>query len=290
VGATAFLTSPVAVITAAGFGALWGSFFNVCIARIPRGESIVRPPSHCFSCGVEVKPYDNVPILSYLWLRGRCRHCGARFSPRYLMVEALTAALSALVYWKFVAAAAPEVALGVRAARYAVDFAFVGVMIVLSFIDLDTKRLPDIITLPATAVLFLAGFGAQQVPWVERAIGAAAGYLLVRLISDAYYYLRGREGLGLGDGKLLAVVGAVLGWRAIPVTIFLGSFVGILVTVPLLLLRRRRRGAAEGDEGVRYTEVPFGPYLSLSAVVYLLAGDVIWEAVVRFSTEGRLSF
>src|SRR5688572_19439037 len=270
-------------MTAAVFGTLWGSFFNVCIARIPLGQSVVRPPSHCFSCGKTVKAWDNIPILSYLLLRGRCRFCGVQFSPRYLLVELLTGLLSALICWKFVLDA-PALELGVRAARYALYFGFTGVLVVLSFIDLDTKRLPDIITLPSIPIFFLAGFAAHDVPWLERAIGAAAGYLLVRIIADGYYYLTGREGLGLGDGKLLAVVGAVLGWRAIPFTIFVASFLGIAVSVPVLLHQRRHQPppppepepaerSAEGDPPpevlppVRRTEVPFGPFLSLSAIV-----------------------
>ena len=277
------------------FGAILGSFFNVCIARIPRGESVVRPPSHCFSCGTTVKAWDNIPILSYLLLRGRCRSCGVKFSPRYLLVEALTGLLSALICWKFVVAAAPSVDLGVRMARYALYFAFTGVLVVLSFIDLDTKRLPDVITLPSIPILFLAAFAAHDVPWLPRLIGAAVGYLLVRIIADGYYYLTGREGLGLGDGKLLAVVGAVLGWRAIPFTIFLASFLGIAISVPILVAQRRRAPApqpapeprtGEGDPPpeilppVRRTEVPFGPFLSLSAIVYLIVGDSLWEWLV----------
>ena len=301
-----WLSTPVALITAAVFGTLWGSFFNVCIARIPRGESVVRPPSHCFACGRTVRPWDNIPILSYLWLRGRCRFCGARFSVRYLLVEALTGLLSALVFWKFVLAD-PGLPPGLRVARYALYFALVGVLIVLAFIDLDTKRLPDVITLPAIPVLFLAAFGAQHVPWLERAIGAAAGYLLVRLIADGYWYLTGREGMGLGDGKLLAVVGAALGWKAIPFTIFLASFVGIFVSVPILFLQRRRGitqpppsppepappvPAGEADPPpeilppVARTEVPFGPFLALSAIVYLLSGDVLWNWFVARLTGG----
>ena len=296
-GATEWLGSPVALITAAAFGALWGSFLNVVIARLPLGQSIVQPGSHCFSCGHAVRPWDNVPIVSYLVLRGRCRHCGVRFSPRYLLIEALTAVMSAAVYWKFVAAAPEQMPVAVRMASYAVYFAFVGVLIALSVIDLDTKRLPDVITLPAIPVLFLGAFGAHAAPWLDRLIGLAAGYLLVRIVADVYYYVRGREGLGLGDGKLLAVVGAVLGWRAIPAVIFMASFTGILVSVPLLLARHRSprpppdpaatpaatppgsdAGAPEPEPpSIRHTEVPFGPFLSASAIVVLLAGDSLWR-------------
>jgi leader peptidase (prepilin peptidase)/N-methyltransferase len=290
-----WLTSPAALITAALFGALWGSFMTVCIARVPRGESVVRPPSHCFACGRTVRPWDNIPIVSYLVLRGRCRFCGTRFSPRYLLVEVLVAALSALVYWRFVMAAPADVEVAVRVARYALHFAFVGVLVVLSFIDLDTKRLPDVITLPAIPLLFAAAFAAHEVSWQSRAIGVVAGYGLVRIIADGYYYLTGREGLGLGDGKLLAVIGAVLGWKAILAVIFMASFLGIAVSVPLLLVSRRRQSdpapappPAAGEDPdedtiaapLRHIQVPFGPFLSLSAVIYLLWGDTLWNWVV----------
>ena len=305
-----WLTSPLAVIAAALFGAVWGSFFNVCIARIPRGESVVRPGSHCFACGRAIRAWDNVPIVSYIVLRGRCRACGARFSPRYALVEALTALLSVLVYYRFVIATEGPPA--VRLARYALYFTFVGALVVLSFIDLDTKQLPDVITLPAAVVLYFAAFAVHEVGWLPRLIGAAVGYGAVRLISDGYYYLTGREGLGHGDGKLLAVMGAVLGIKAIPVVIFMASFVGIAVSVPLLVRARKREAAspprppeptpaaepspAPGDAApssaqeaepapaptLRHTQVPFGPFLSLSAVVYLIWGDALWSALVQF--------
>lgn len=292
---TDWLRSPALLAAAAGFGALWGSFFNVCIARVPKGQSIVRPASHCFSCGTPVRAIDNVPILSYLLLRGRCRSCGAKFSPRYLLVELLTAALSALIFWQVVAAAPAEVTLAVRAARYAVYFAFAGVMVVLSFIDLDTMTLPDVITLPSIPIFFAAGFAVHEAGWIDRAIGIAAGYLVIRIISDGYYYITGREGLGLGDAKLLAVMGALLGWKALPIVIFLGSFIGVLIGIPLMLIARRQggdapppepipgQGAATGDGGdeetparFRHVPLPFGPFLALSALVFLLYREPLW--------------
>ncbi len=244
-----------------------------------------------------MRAWDNLPVLSYFLLRGRCRSCGVAFSPRYALVEALTGVISAVMFWTFVARA-PGVPDEIRLGRYLVYFTFAGVLIVLSFIDLDTKRLPDVITLPSTPILFFATFAAHDVPWQERAIGAVAGYLAVRVISDVYYYVRKREGLGLGDGKLLAVIGAVLGWRALPVVIFLGSFTGIVVTVPLLLWARRRArghggesaaGAPDGrPEGtaVRHTEVPFGPFLSLSALIYLLGAQPLVEVMTEFLGAG----
>ena len=280
-----------ATLAAAGLGALWGSFLNVCIVRIPRGMSVVRPASHCFACGKLVWARDNIPILSYLLLRGRCRHCGARFSPRYALVEAVAAALAALIFWTFVVDA-PGEPLGVRAARFATYFAFAAVLLVLSFIDLDTKRLPDVITLPAIGVFFLAGFAVHDVSWSERAIGAAAGYLLVRIVADGYYYATGREGLGLGDGKLLAIMGALFGWKAIPAIVLLASLAGILVSVPVLVLRRRREAAAVpavspppvAPVSIRKAEVPFGPFLAASALAYLFLGKLAWAALMRVLT------
>jgi leader peptidase (prepilin peptidase)/N-methyltransferase len=297
------LSSPLGVVAAAVFGALWGSFFNVCIARVPRGLSVVRPGSHCFACQAPVRARDNVPILSYFLLRGRCRSCGAQFSARYAAVEALAAGLSALLYWQLVLQD-PGSPPGQRLVRYLVGFAFAGVLLVLSFIDLDTKRLPDVITLPAIPVFFLAGFGTGDVPWLDRLIGGAAGYLAVRIIADGYYYITGREGLGLGDGKLLAVIGVLLGWRALPVVVFSASFVGVLVSVPILYRQHRQAAAGpapatgpappagdpaeaevppgdpEADSpvtAIRRTEVPFGPFLALAGLVYLLAGPKIWQ-------------
>ena len=317
--ARALLEGPFGAVMAGVFGALWGSFFNVCIARVPRRQSVVSPGSHCFACRAPVRARDNIPIVSSFLLRGRCRDCGAVFSVRYAAVEALTAALGALLYWYFVVRD-PAFAMGLRLARFALGFAFTGVLVVLSFIDLDTKRLPDRITLPSIPIFFLAGFGTGDVPWLDRLLGAAVGYLAVRLIADGYYYITGREGLGLGDGKLLAVIGVVLGWRALPLVIFAAAFVGILVSVPILFWQHRRAkgqdpgqpaadGASTAQAGVpstveagvpstaeaealpaatsiRRTEVPFGPFLAASALVYLFVGEAAWDWFLGFLLPG----
>jgi leader peptidase (prepilin peptidase) / N-methyltransferase len=301
----------VLLVLAAAFGASWGSFLNVCIARIPRGMSVVSPPSHCFACGAHVRARDNIPILSYFLLRGRCRHCGARFSARHALVEALMGTLSVLILW-FLVLEAPGLPLGVRVARYTVYFTFAAVLVALTFIDIDTKRLPDIITLPFTVVFFLGGFATGEIGWLERAIGAAVGYGFVRMIADIYYYSTGREGLGLGDGKLLAMMGALLGWKALPAIVCSSAFVGIMVSVPVLLVQRHRQkqtgaGAtppapaaspsqeptatdqasqepAASDQpaapaapiSIRRTEVPFGPFLSACALVYIFQQQRVW--------------
>ncbi len=270
-----FLSTPAAIACAAVLGAVWGSFFNVVIARVPRGESIVRPPSRCMSCQAPVRPWDNVPVLSYLLLRGRCRRCGVRISARYPIVEALTAALAAAIFWKFTGADDGEL-VAVRLGRFAVYFTFASTLVVLGFIDLDTKRLPDVITLPGTVVLFLAAFAAHDVSWQQRLIGVAAGYLFVRLIADFYYYVLKREGLGLGDGKLLAMMGAVLGWKALPVVVFVASVVGTAISLPILLATRSHAGKTS----LRHVEVPFGPFLAVGALVYLFAGARILGLVL----------
>jgi leader peptidase (prepilin peptidase) / N-methyltransferase len=261
----AILSSPVMTVMAGVFGAIWGSFFNVVIARVPRQESIVRPASRCPSCGQPIRAVDNVPILSYLWLRGRCRACGAPISARYPLVELLSALIAAALWWQFVTAD-PAQAAGIRVARFACYFAFAGVLVVLSFIDLATRLLPDVITLPSIPILYLAAFATHQAGWLERLIGAAAGYLVFRLIADFYYHVLKREGLGLGDGKLLAIVGAVLGWKALPFVVFGASFVGPLVSIPVALVARRRSATAEP---LNRMLIPFGPFLAGAALAYL---------------------
>lgn len=233
------------------------------------------------ACGKAVRGIDNIPILSYLLLRGRCRDCKTPFSARYALLEALMAVLSAALFWKFVASD-PDGVVAVSLARFALYFAFTGALVVLSFIDLDTKLLPDVITLPAIPIFFLSAFGAHDVPWSERAIGVAAGYLFVRIIADGYYYILKREGMGLGDGKLLAMMGAVFGWKGLPFIIFAGSFLGAAISIPLLLIARRRggggaAGGGDGDdeESFRHIQIPFGPFLALGAIIYLFAGQTL---------------
>jgi leader peptidase (prepilin peptidase)/N-methyltransferase len=267
------LSSPVATVMAGVFGALWGSFFNLCIARVPRHESVVRPGSHCDSCSAPLRARDNIPLLSYFLLRGRCRACRAPFSALHPVVEALAAALAAGLWWKLVATD-PGQTVAIRLARFALYFAFSGVLVVLSFIDLRVMLLPDVITLPAIPVLYLAAFGAHDVSWLERLIGAAAGYLFLRLIADFYYYVLKREGLGLGDAKLLAVVGAVLGWRALPFVVLVAGLVGAVVSLPIALATRRKP-AGEPAESLRHFQLPFGPFLAVAALLYLFAGRAI---------------
>lgn len=266
---SAMAASPAALAAVAVFGAIWGSFFNVCIARVPEGQSIVRPASRCGACGAPVRALDNIPILSYFLLRGRCRACGAPFSARYPLVELLAALLAAAIWWRVVASD-PTGVLAVRLARFVYYFAFAGVLVVLSFIDLATLLLPDVITLPAIVIFFLGGFGVHEAGWISRAVGVGAGYLFVRLIADFYYYVLKREGLGLGDGKLLALIGAALGAKALPFVVFAGAFCGSIIGITVVLATRRRRAASGAS--VRDLQLPFGPFLAAGALIYLFGG------------------
>ncbi len=237
------VSSPFGVVVAALWGALWGSFLNVVIERLPRGESLVRPGSHCMSCGKAVAIYDNVPILSYVLLRGRCRHCGAGYSPRYLLVELLGLGLSLACYYH--AARTGTGPVSVRFAGFLVEFFFVGGMIAIAFIDIRTMIIPSVITYPLVIFLSAAAIGLGRLAWFDSLAGASAGFLFVFGVAETYRLLRGHEGLGLGDGKLLAVIGGFLGWKALPLVLFLGSLQGLIVAVPMLLLGRSLVGKHE---------------------------------------------
>jgi len=271
--------SASAYVLAFVLGALLGSFANVCILRIPRGQSIVRPPSHCGSCGAPVRWYDNLPIVSYLLLRGRCRACGVSFSPRYLFVELATGLLVLALYQLCVGQHAVTEDLPLRLARFGVYTLFTLTLVVITFIDLDHKKIPDRITYPGIPLFFLFGQLLGDVSLLDRGIGVVAGYGVVRLLSDGYYYLTKREGLGYGDGKLLALVGGLLGWRAVLFSLFGGSLLGTLIILPVILLTRRRSAPAVDENGeeisIRHVELPFGPFLAVAAVVYLFLGDML---------------
>jgi leader peptidase (prepilin peptidase)/N-methyltransferase len=281
-------------VMAAILGALLGSFANVCILRIPAGKSIAFPGSHCFACGAPVRWYDNLPILSFLILRGRCRACGARFSPRYLFVEAGTAMMVVAVFHLCLAVLRPADELSHRLLRFGIYTLFTLALVVLAFIDLDHKKIPDKITYPAIPMFLVLGLILRDLPWWELVIGVAGGYLLVRAISDGYFYATGREGLGYGDGKLLALIGGLLGWRAVLFALFGGSLLGTVLVVPPLLVTsaRRRRQRGHGweefvarvekqdrvlypDVALRHVEIPFGPFLIAAAFAYLFLQDVI---------------
>jgi len=255
-------------------GAVFGSFANVCILRLPptdehpEGRSVVSPGSHCGSCGAPVRWFDNLPLVSYLVLRGRCRACGASFSPRYLFVEAATGLLFVAAYYLCVTTLYFEEPLPVRLGRFGIYALFLFTMVVIAFIDLDHRLILNKITYPAIPAFWALGLALPERRWFDGLIGLAVGYGVVRIISDGYYWLTKREGLGYGDGKLLAVVGALFGWQAVVFTLFGGSLVGSVIMVTALLVARKGRS----DEGsIRHVELPFGPFLVCGAIGYMFA-------------------
>ena len=280
-------------VAAAVLGALFGSFANVCIVRWPPtdehpdGRSVVRPGSHCPSCAAPIRWYDNIPIVSYFALRGRCRSCGAGFSARYALVEAATAILFVTVYHLEVVLLFPGDPMPLRLSRFAIAAAFVFVLVVISFIDLDTKLILNRITYPAIPIFWGLSLLLPERAWYHGLIGAVVGYGVIRLVADGYYLLTRRRGLGYGDGKLLAVVGAYLGWQAVVASLFVGSVLGSVIGGAYLAWSRARapraeetevpverssEGDAERDEPavkLRHVEIPFGPFLAAAALAYL---------------------
>jgi leader peptidase (prepilin peptidase)/N-methyltransferase len=277
---TAFALSPAAYSFAFVLGALFGSFANVCIARVPLGMSVVRPPSHCFSCKTPVRWFDNLPLVSYLLLRGRCRHCHAGYSPRYLLVEAAVGLCFVFTYHLCVSVWGAGELMPHRLARFGIYAFFELVLVVITFIDLDHKLIPDSITFPSIPIFFALGQLLGDVSWTSRLIGVAVGYGVVRAISDLYWLLARREGLGYGDGKLLAVIGALFGWPAVLESLFGGALLGSVIGTEALLAARRGAPAAappvpgsepsEAPGSFRHVEIPFGPFIVTAAFGYLV--------------------
>lgn len=292
-------------VTAFIFGALWGSFFNVAIYRWPRGMSVVRPPSHCPTCGAPVRWYLNVPVLGYLLLGGRARCCGAKLTARYVWVELLSAVLALAVAERFFVRAgdAPLTAATLETLLY---FTFVGGLLVATFVDLEWMEIPDEVSLPGAA-LGLATVGFRADPGaVSAAVGAGVGYLTVQVLFVwSYELLTGRRGMGEGDAKLLLMIGAFLGWESVLFSLVAGSLQGLVAAglatafgVPLVPALSddepvetpadAEAAAPEPEGGLeepsRESSAPkmvFGPMLALSAIEFLFFGDAIlgWVSV-----------
>lgn len=238
-------------------GAIVGSFLNVCVYRIPAGKSIVSPPSSCPHCGQLIRWYQNIPIISYLLLGGKCASCRAVIALRYPAVECLTGVLFLLVLYFFGFSLATPI-----------YWLFVAALVVITFIDLDHQIIPDVISLSGIVVGFGCSFLIPWLSWVDSLLGILLGGGILYAIAWGYEVLAKREGMGGGDIKLLAMLGAFMGWKAILPIVFLSSLLGTLVGVPLMLLRR---------EGTRLA-LPFGPFLATAAVIYLFWG----EGIVRW--------
>lgn len=257
------------------FGLVIGSFLNVCILRIPERKSVVLPASACPKCGAAIRPYDNIPVISYLLLRGKCRECKTRISPMYPLVELLSGILFFACYRGF--GLTPE------AAKWA---AFSALMIVLVFTDLRERILPDVVNYTGLGIgLAISLFTqptdgtaqwlsnrtfafpppAPALSFADALLGAAVGSGLLWLVSEAYFRLRGREGMGLGDVKMMLMAGAFLGAKRTLLTIFAGSVLGSVLGLAFILTRRKQSDY----------ELPFGSFLGMAALLVVFFGTPV---------------
>jgi leader peptidase (prepilin peptidase) / N-methyltransferase len=277
---------PLLIAAIFALGLMVGSFLNVVAYRLPvmlerdwkqqcleylhpdqpqdsvERFDLVVPRSRCPACGHRITALENIPVVSYLFLRGKCSACGTRISPRYPVVEFVTALLSAIVAWK----------LG-WGWPLAAGLLFTWALIALSLIDFDHKLLPDSITLPLLWLGLLLSLGALFTDMRASIIGAAAGYLSLWSVYQVFRLVTGKEGMGFGDFKLLAAIGAWLGWQALPVTILLSSLVGAVVGIGLILIRGRDRNIP----------IPFGPYIAAAGWLAMLWGKDITDTYLRFA-------
>lgn len=248
-------------------GLLFGSFLNVCIYRLPRRLSVVSPMrSYCPNCNRTLGSLENIPVLSWLLLRGKCKGCGQKISAQYPLVEILAAIATAGVYLRY----------GLNPTSV-VLWVLVLALIVVTFIDLEFKIIPHRITYPGMTIGFLLGIASQYTelfrcspyqeicPITQNATDSLIGFLLgagfFEVMARAYYFFTKRDGLGGGDVRLLGMTGAVMGWHSVPPTIFVGSFLGAFIGILAMVFTGRGR----------HTEIPFGPWLAAGALLYLFA-------------------
>ena len=234
------------------FGMCVGSFANVCIYRLPLSKSIIDPPrSFCPNCKAMIRFYDNIPVLSYLWLKARCRHCSQPIPFRYPLVEIICGSFALSAFLKF--------GLSFECLIY---FAFITSLIIITFIDIDHQIIPDVITLPGIPVCFLASFVLPSLTYKDSLLGLLAGGGSLLIVGWIYYLIKKVEGMGGGDIKLLAMIGAILGWKGVLSTVFIASLTGTLVGI-IIIMRTQK------DMKV---PVPFGPFLSIGAIIYIFFG------------------
>jgi leader peptidase (prepilin peptidase)/N-methyltransferase len=274
------------------FGLLFGSFANVLIWRVPRGESIVSPGSHCPTCDHDIRWYDNVPVLSWLLLRGRCRDCGEKIAWRYPAVEMTSGALWVLAGWRF------GLSPGTPLAALPLAVAFFYLLLVLSVIDLDHRRLPTPLVMALGAIAVAAAIAAQftdlpfapltgvqgtgllSSPLMLSGIGFLLGAGTSWGIAALYSLLRHRRGLGLGDVRLLGAMGVVLGPYVL-LAYALANILGVMGAIPAMILTRRRSTAGEGVP-LGQASFSFGPFLALGGLLTALAGSTMWAGYLRF--------
>jgi leader peptidase (prepilin peptidase)/N-methyltransferase len=246
------------IVAAAVFGLCIGSFLNVVIYRLPLGQSLATPPSRCRTCGYSLRWFDNIPVLSWVLLLGRCRQCGTRVSWQYPLVEVVTGALFVLVVW-----------LTPPGPLMASRLLLICILIALFGIDLEHQILPNSITLPAIAIGVLLSLIAPP-GWKDALIGVVLGGGILYAIAWGYYLWRREEGMGMGDVKMLAMIGAFLGWKAVLVTLVLSSFAGAFIGLGLMAVQR----------GTMKYALPFGTFLAIGAVVAMFVGEplIAWYA------------
>jgi leader peptidase (prepilin peptidase) / N-methyltransferase len=244
------------------FGACIGSFLNVCIYRIPEGKSIVFPSSFCPKCKNEIPFYCNIPILSYFFLRGRCKFCKNPISIGYPLIEALTGLFAVLLFFKF----------GLTI-TFGFWFVFTSVLITISFIDFDHQIIPDVISLPGILVFASSFYFVPQMTYKDVIWGIVAGGGSLYAVALFYYLLRKQEGMGGGDIKLLAMIGAAIGLKGVFFTIFVGSLLGTIAGILIMIYSK------VSDSKLR---IPFGPYLSMGAIIYIFYGDNLIRWYLRF--------
>jgi len=233
------------------FGLCIGSFLNVCIYRLPASKSISHPRSSCTNCGELIRFYDNIPVLSYLLLRGRCRFCREPISLRYPIIELLAGLFALVTFFKY--------GLTLEALIY---YVYIAALLVITFIDIDHQIIPDVISLPGIPIFFLASFGLSQINYLDSLIGILAGGGSLFLVAWTYSLITKKEGMGGGDIKLLAMIGAAIGWKGVLFTIFVASAVGTLSG--LLVMLKSRKGMK--------LAIPFGPFLAIGGIAYIFFG------------------
>lgn len=245
-------------ILAIFFGAIVGSFLNVVILRIPASLSIVFPASRCPKCLAGIKWYDNIPILSFLVLRGKCRSCKTRISWQYPLVELLMAVLSYALLQRFFITL-----------PYFIYFIFSAALLAIIFIDFHHQIIPDVISLPGIVLGFVCSFVNPYVTWQSSGVGLLIGGGSLYLLALGYYLVKKVEGMGGGDIKLLAMIGAFLGWQALPFVVFSSSLVGAVFGIGAMI--KQKKGGQ--------TVIPYGPFLSLGALVYLFYSELVHQYV-----------
>ena len=236
------------------FGACIGSFLNVCIFRIPENKSIVTPGSFCPNCHKGIPFYCNIPLLSYLFLMGRCKFCKVPISLRYPLIEALTGILGLFLFYKF----------GLTPAM-GYWFVFTSVLITISFIDIDHQIIPDIISLPGIIIFASSFYFLPEMAIKDTILGIIAGGGTLYAVALFYYYLRKQEGMGGGDIKLLAMIGAATGIKGVFFTIFAGSLFGTIFGISTMLYTK--------IADTKNLRIPFGPFLSLGTILYIFFGN-----------------